>query len=241
MNRFGVVGACFMVSLAGCGEDPTLNVLEEPAGENCPTGGFRIETDDAVFYSCSGQAMTEEVATGAEGNPCFGDALRVTVTLDDGTTRDAYVCQPIDSDPVASGLLLAMPTLSTAQLPLQCACSSDPDAQAECEGYAQLTDAVLRLTSNCIPEVLTVVGPLPEADRPLAECVLDLLDEAVACYAAIDVSECSPEAEAAAEACEAITSNAGECGVPSEALMMWMQRGQTIGQFLGCPLISSGI
>jgi hypothetical protein len=230
-----------MVSLAGCGEDPTLKVLEEPAGENCPTGGFRIETDDGVFYSCREQAVTEEVAMDAEGNPCFGDALRVTVTLDDGTTRDAYVCQPIVTDPLALDLFLAMPPVLAAQQAIECFCALDPEVQTECEAQIEIVDAIIGVSSKCTPEVLTVIGPFPEADRPVIECMVDVIHEVTACYDAIDVSECSPEAEAAVVACEEMTGDIGECGTPSEALTTWMQHGQAIGEFLGCPIITGGL
>jgi hypothetical protein len=239
MNRFGALGACLIASLAGCGDDePTLKVTEEPAGENCPTGGFRVETDDQVFYSCDERAATEEVAAGAEGNPCFGDALRVTVTLEDGTTRDAYVCQPLVTDPASANVLLSQLKIAATTQRIECLCTDDPDEQASCEAQLELVDPLLRLASGCVGEVVAVVGPLPEGDRQAVECVLEHFDEAVACYDAIDGDECSPEVEAAREACDEMAEDApATCGTPSPAFMQWAQSAQSVGQFLGCPFL----
>lgn len=237
MNRIKIVlGLLGMAAMAGCDDGPSFNVTAEPAGANCPTGGYRIEADGQTFYSCNGQAATEEIAEGAEGNPCFGPALRVSFPTAEGT-RYAYVCQPIEVDPASEGVLIGMFRAQLEYFGIMCDCTMDPDAQAACQQQLNLYEAVVHVTENCLPEVLAVTGPIPESERAAVECVVAAYDAFAECMAGIDAAECSMETEAEIDACEEIIAESETCPEPTEALDEWRSTVEGVSEFLGCEFI----
>ena len=237
MRRCWIVCAALAVSFAGCSEGSSLTVTAEPAGENCPEGGFRIEADGEVFYSCDErrEVNTVEVAAGADGNPCIGAALLVSVTLDDGTVRDAYACQPVEVDATSAAFLTGAIDMLIANATLQCACTP-PEEQAGCASQTQLFEGVRAHVSRCVVDVLSIAGPAPEADRAVIECGLAQLDALKACYAEPDTLECSTESEEALDQCVAAATEGPGCGEPTDALGEWASSISSIGEFLSCPV-----
>lgn len=234
MNRFGtLLGLISALAIGGCDDGPSLNVVPEPAGANCPTGGFRVEADGEVFYSCNGQATTETVAAGAEGNPCFGDALRVTVPLEDGTTRYAYVCQTLPTDPTLVAVLTGYLEQSLAGQGLDCLCEVDPEAKAACESTLALSATILPPVEACIGQAVAAAGPFPEGDRAAVECLVAAQQAVITCYDAIPQSECTMDLAMATDACDDL-GDTSACAVPSDATMEWGQRVTAFAGFLGC-------
>lgn len=236
MKRIGFLSACLAVSLTGCGDDPTFEVREEPAGANCPSGGFRIEADGEVFYSCAGQATTEEVAADVEGNPCLAPALRVTVPVSDGTTQVGYVCRTIALDPAIETVLLADLELALAESDVVCVCEEDPQDRASCEAQFSLVETMHRASTLCLGRVASAVGELPAAARPAVQCLADAIDVVNTCYAGIDADECSVEVRDAADACDAMADTLEECEDTSGELQLWVRSVEQLGEFLGCPI-----
>jgi hypothetical protein len=274
MSRLGIVSACLALSLAGCSDStatvaeeppgencprggfrlesggevfyscdrgPAMTATEEPPGDNCPTGGFRLEADGEVFYSCaeSEEVSTEEVAAGTLGNPCVGDALLVTVPLTDGTTRDAYVCQPLVVDEASLAVLTLSVEPIRARLGVQCACLPEGD-QAGCEASVRLLEAVTALIDRCAAEVISIVGPLPEIARPVVECLIDQADQATACFEAVGALACSAEIDAELQACVDAYDMAN-CPAPPPEMNEWTQQLGQVGNLVGCPIVLGAI
>ncbi len=234
MNRFGtLLGLVSALAIGGCDDGPSLNVVPEPAGANCPTGGFRVEADGEVFYSCNGQATTETVVAGAEGNPCFGDALRVTIPLEDGTTRYGYVCEAAPADPVLTGALTVQLETMVAQTRVECLCTTDPEDLADCENELALYETVLPPLEVCLGQAVAAAGAFPEADRPALTCLVNAYGMVNTCLDAIPASECSMDVAMAVDACEAM-GDTSACAVPSTSAMDWFERVQAFASFLRC-------
>lgn len=234
MNRIGrSFASAFMLAVAGCDSGPSLDVKEEPAGANCPTGGFRIEADGEVFYSCSGQATTESVAAGAAGNPCFGDALRVTIPLEDGTTRHAYVCQSVPPDPIVASYFTQPFESMISGRRVECRCTVDPTDQGNCEAEVALFESLVPVLTACVGESLAAAGPIPEADRSGLECRVNAGKARNDCFDAIPASACTTDLAMAEQACEDL-GRTDACAEPSAAFNAWYDRMDLLFQLFDC-------
>lgn len=222
-----------VMSVAGCDSGPTLDVTAEPAGANCPAGGLRIEADGEVFYSCNGHATTESVAAGAPGNPCVGDALRVTIPLEDGTTRHAYVCESVPQDPVVTGYFTQSFESMISARRVQCTCTVDPQDQANCQAEVQVFESLVPVLTACVGESIAAAGPFPTADRPALECFVNAAAARNECLDAIPASACTMDLAMAEQACELLGSTTA-CAAPSADFDAWNDRVDLLLQLFDC-------
>ena len=101
MNVRPLLSLLFVASTAlaasACGKDGDEVSYEAIApGAECVAGGVRITINGDAHVTCNGDpnstSTTEHIARGEAGNPCSGDALRVTVQTQGQSPAVAWVC-----------------------------------------------------------------------------------------------------------------------------------------------------
>lgn len=193
-------------ALCACGGGTKVDVTDEPPGENCASGGVRLEIEGEVFYACDeDQTTTERVAFGEEGNPCFGPALRVTTQVPGAEPVVVYVCEQVTPDPDSVVVRASLAQFSVSAIPheVECGCEEDPEDRDSCltnyEFFQSLTPTLASCLANA--EALTPVER-PAANTPVFECIVERAGARTACLDAIPGGECTVDTQAAIDACE---------------------------------------
>lgn len=247
-SREALVLALF--ALTACGGGSKVKVSDEPPGENCPSGGVRLEASGEVFYACDAdQTTTERVAFGEPGNPCFGPALRVTTQVPGAEPAVVYVCEQVTPDPDSVIVRASIAQLGSNLIPheVQCSCEETPESRASCLTNYEFFADVAPVIASCIAnaEALTPV-PRPAVSTPAYECIVTRAAALTACLDAIPGSECTAGTETAITACEDAPENdVNGCfdlltGTPAELEQQeaWQEAFTGVIRLLRCPLVS---
>lgn len=226
-----------------------MDVTEEPPGENCASGGVRLEVDGEVFYACDeDQTTTERVAFGDEGNPCFGPALRVTTQVPNGEPAVVYVCEQVTPDPDSLVVNAVVAQLRVSSFPhaVECSCNDTPSSRDSCLLNDSFIEDVMPTIASCVANAEAITPlPRPEANTPVLECIVTRAAARTACFDAIPGNECTVDTETAITACdedEDLDINAcfGLVTDPDDiaANAAWNQALQGVVRLLRCPVLS---
>lgn len=245
MKNVRLMGLAAALIAAGCDGGSSIDIMEEPPGDNCATGGFRIETDGQVFYSCDEAVTVEDVAAGEDGNTCVGDAVRVTFPSESGAARVVYVCQTLgEADPEDVAALTAPVNLILARNQVECACTLSEQAEASCEQSEALYGPLSRVQNSCIHDVLALAGPSPVSFDESVGCQLAAQQEVIACIDLIEIpAACNEEIRGQLigdyEMCQISLGNP-TCEEADVDVQQWQVRVGMFASLLDCPLLAAG-
>jgi hypothetical protein len=237
------------ITLSACGGGTTVDVSDEPPGENCAAGGVRLEVDGETFYACDeDQTATERVAFGAADNPCLGPALRVTTQVPGSDPTVLYVCEQVTPNPdsVVVNAMLAQIRVNYIPHEVECSCYDDPEDRDLCFVNASFIGDVEPTIASCLAnaEALTPVER-PASSDVVLECNVTRAAALTACLDAIPGDECTVDTELAIETCEDdVDNDIGGCAalVTDEddlaAQAAWQQAFTGVIRLLRCPLVS---
>lgn len=194
--------------LAACSDDGSpaaghaARIELEPPGENCLEGGLRVTVGEEVRYACDGDPSELEIVRlpeGAEGNPCPGVALAVTLRGHEPSLT--HVCEPL---PIPAFERFASEATLRARGYWEdtCGCVMDADERNECEAAGATALRLMRYTTYCMREVFEVLGPTPEGSNVFEDflhCARERFEMQSACYAeSSNVRTCDGTPEATA-------------------------------------------
>lgn len=101
ISRVTVITA-LAASLAACGnKGDEVSVTPLLPGEECAGGGFAITVNGERSVTCHGETAPvsfETLAAGAEGNPCGGEAVKITIPQQSGEASVHWSCSAVHVD-----------------------------------------------------------------------------------------------------------------------------------------------
>lgn len=219
---FLIAGALTALTLSACGDKGDEVSYEAIApGDECQHGGLRLIINDVAHVHCSGDpdtlVTTTHVSAGANGNPCFGDALHMEIQKRGAPTQEAWVCEDgsdellaqVDPLVVQAYEFFLLPSESTIERNFACYSENEGreariafqleqrQKQLRCAAplLMQISFDDSRAALECYLEQESALRACDEIDTredgtPIDFCNNSNYDEAQACREAVPDSDC---------------------------------------------------